>query len=249
MSKNKGFAFASDDELQAMFESSFPHVLTDDQQQSLNEIKRDMEQEVPMDRLLCGDVGFGKTEVALRAAFKAISNKKQVAFLCPTTLLARQHYEVTKERFAKFGIRVAHLSRLVPERAQLEIIKLINEGRYDIVIRTHRLLSNQIRFKDLGLLIVDEEQRFGVEQKEAIKQYKSTVDVLTLSATPIPRTLQMALVGMRGLSQINTPPSDRMPIQTYVIPRRDGGCSRVNREGTTTGRSSFLSSQPCSIDL
>ncbi|MGE4341622.1 MAG: transcription-repair coupling factor [Bacilli bacterium] len=246
--KNKGFAFASDDELQAMFESSFPHVLTDDQQQSLNEIKRDMEQEVPMDRLLCGDVGFGKTEVALRAAFKAISNKKQVAFLCPTTLLARQHYEVTKERFAKFGIRVAHLSRLVPERAQLEIIKLINEGRYDIVIGTHRLLSNQIRFKDLGLLIVDEEQRFGVEQKEAIKQYKSTVDVLTLSATPIPRTLQMALVGMRGLSQINTPPSDRMPIQTYVIPRRDGVVRElIERELQREGQVFYLHNRVQSI--
>jgi len=220
--KNKGFAFAPDDEIQALFESSFPYVLTADQRQSLNEIKKDMESEVPMDRLLCGDVGFGKTEVALRAAFKAISSKKQVALLCPTTLLARQHYEVAKERFTKFGIRVAHLSRLVPEREQLEIIKRINEGHYDIVIGTHRLLSKQIQFKELGLLIVDEEQRFGVEQKEIIKQYKTVVDVLTLSATPIPRTLQMALVGMRGLSQINTPPSDRMPIQTYVIPRGDG---------------------------
>lgn len=219
--KNKGFAFSPDDEFQQMFESSFAHDLTDDQQQSLNEIKRDMESEIPMDRLLCGDVGFGKTEVALRAAFKAISNHKQVAFLCPTTLLARQHYEVAKERFAKFGIRVAHLSRLVPERIQNDVIKQLQQGQVDIVIGTHRLLSPQIRYKDLGLLIVDEEQRFGVEQKETIKQFKATVDVLTLSATPIPRTLQMALVGMRGLSQINTPPSDRMPIQTYVIPRRD----------------------------
>ncbi len=220
--KNKGYAFAPDEELQQMFEASFPYVLTQDQQQSLDEIKQDMESEVPMDRLLCGDVGFGKTEIALRSAFKAISNRKQVAFLCPTTLLARQHYEVAKERYAKFGIRIAHISRLVPEREQLQIIKLINEGKYDLVIGTHRLLSKSIHFRDLGLLIVDEEQRFGVEQKEAIKQYKATIDVLTLSATPIPRTLQMALVGMRGLSQINTPPSDRMPIQTYVIPRRDG---------------------------
>lgn len=246
--KNKGFAFAPDDELQVLFESGFPHVLTDDQLQSLNEIKQDMESEIPMDRLLCGDVGFGKTEVALRAAFKAISNKKQVAFLCPTTLLARQHYEVAKERFAKFGIRVAHISRLVPEKAQLEIIKLVNEGRYDIVIGTHRLLSKQIRFNDLGLLIVDEEQRFGVEQKEAIKQFKSTVDVLTLSATPIPRTLQMALVGMRGLSQINTPPSDRMPIQTYVIPRRDGVVRElIERELQREGQVFYLHNRVDSI--
>lgn len=246
--KNKGFAFAPDDELQQMFENSFPYVLTDDQQQSLDEIKRDMESDVPMDRLLCGDVGFGKTEVALRAAFKAISSKKQVAFLCPTTLLARQHYEVTKERFGKFGIRVAHLSRLVPERAQIEIIKRINEGHYDIVIGTHRLLSKQIHFKDLGLLIVDEEQRFGVEQKEAIKQFKATVDVLTLSATPIPRTLQMALVGMRGLSQINTPPSDRMPIQTYVIPRRDGVVRElIERELQREGQIFYLHNRVQSI--
>lgn len=246
--KNKGFAFAPDEELQVMFENEFPYVLTDDQKQSLDEIKRDMESDIPMDRLLCGDVGFGKTEVALRAAFKAISNKKQVAFLCPTTLLARQHYEVAKDRFAHFGIRVAHLSRLVPERAQLEIIKLINQGRYDIVIGTHRLLSKQIKYQDLGLLIIDEEQRFGVEQKEQIKQLKSTVDVLTLSATPIPRTLQMALVGMRGLSQINTPPSDRMPIQTYVIPRRDGVIRElIERELQRDGQIFYLHNRVSSI--
>lgn len=246
--KNKGFAFSEDDELQQMFENSFSYVLTSDQQQSLVEIKRDMESEVPMDRLLCGDVGFGKTEVALRAAFKAISNKKQVAFLCPTTLLARQHYEVAKERFAKFGIRVGHLSRLVPEKAQNEIIKLVNEGRYDIVIGTHRILSKQLKFKDLGLLIVDEEQRFGVEQKETIKQFKATIDVLTLSATPIPRTLQMALVGMRGLSQINTPPSDRMPIQTYVIPRRDAVVRElIERELQREGQVFYLHNRVQSI--
>ncbi|HKM02458.1 MAG TPA: transcription-repair coupling factor [Bacilli bacterium] len=246
--KNKGFSFEPDDELQAMFESSFPYVLTDDQRQSLDEIKKDMESEVPMDRLLCGDVGFGKTEVALRAAFKAISNKKQVAFLCPTTLLARQHFELAKDRFAKFGIRVAHLSRLVPEKVQQETIKLINEGRYDIVIGTHRLLSKQISFKDLGLLIVDEEQRFGVEQKEVIKQFKASIDVLTLSATPIPRTLQMALVGMRALSQINTAPSDRMPIQTYVIPRRDGVVKElVERELQREGQVFYLHNRVKSI--
>lgn len=246
--KNKGFAFAPDDEIQQMFESSFAYELTDDQQQSLNEIKRDMESDIPMDRLLCGDVGFGKTEVALRAAFKAINNHKQVAFLCPTTLLARQHYELAKERFAKFGIKVAHLSRLVPEKTQNEIIKRLQMGDIDIVIGTHRLLSPSIHYKDLGLLIVDEEQRFGVEQKEAIKQYKNTVDVLTLSATPIPRTLQMALVGMRGLSQINTPPSDRMPIQTYVIPRRDAVVRElIERELQREGQVFYLHNRVQSI--
>lgn len=246
--KNKGFAFSPDDELQQMFEGSFAYVLTDDQKQSLDEIKRDMESEVPMDRLLCGDVGFGKTEVALRAAFKAISDKKQVAFLCPTTLLARQHYEVARERFARFGIRVAHMSRLVPEKQQEEIIKRLKDGHYDMVIGTHRLLAPSIQYKDLGLLIVDEEQRFGVEQKETIKQFKTTVDVLTLSATPIPRTLQMALVGMRGLSQINTPPSDRMPIQTYVIPRRDHVIRElIERELQREGQVFFLHNRIQSI--
>jgi transcription-repair coupling factor (superfamily II helicase) len=212
-----GFAFGPDDELQAMFEKQFPHVLTPDQASSLAEIKQDMERPTPMDRLLCGDVGFGKTEVAFRAAFKAISNHKQVALLAPTTLLARQHYERALERFAGFGIEVAIFSRLIPEKKQKEYIKGIAQGRIQLIIGTHRLLSKDIQYKDLGLLIVDEEQRFGVEQKEKIKEIKAFVDVLTLSATPIPRTLQISLLGIRQLSQINTSPLNRVPIQTYVM--------------------------------
>ncbi len=213
----KGFAFGKDDELQREFESRFPFELTSDQLKSLNEIKHDMENPMPMDRLLCGDVGFGKTEVAFRAAFKAISNGKQVAFLCPTTLLARQHYEVAMERFASYGVNIAILSRLITEAQQRDYISGIKEGRIHLVIGTHRLLSNEVKFLDLGLLIIDEEQRFGVEQKEQIKELKANVDVLTLTATPIPRTLQISLLGIRQLSQLNTPPIHRMPIQTYVM--------------------------------
>ena len=179
-----------------------------------------MESTHPMDRLLCGDVGFGKTEVAFRAIFKAINSGKQVALLCPTTLLARQHFENALERFAGFDIKVAIFSRLVPERKQKEYIKGVQEGKIHLIIGTHRLLSNDIIYKDLGLLVVDEEQRFGVEQKEKIKELKNNIDVLTLSATPIPRTLQISLLGVRSLSQINTPPTERMPIQTYVTPFR-----------------------------
>jgi transcription-repair coupling factor (superfamily II helicase) len=213
----KGFAFPADDELQTQFENMFPYELTPDQQRSVNEIKADMEKPFPMDRLLCGDVGFGKTEVAFRAAFKAMNAHKQVAILCPTTLLARQHYERAIDRFATFGINIAIFSRLIPEAKQKEYMKQIKAGQIQLVIGTHRLLSKEIIFKDLGLLIVDEEQRFGVEQKENIKELKTNVDVLTLSATPIPRTLQISLLGIRQLSQINTSPLNRVPIQTYVM--------------------------------
>ena len=216
--KVTGFAFPQDDDLQRQFESEFPHQLTADQERSLNEIKEDMEKPEAMDRLLCGDVGFGKTEIAFRAAFKAINGGKQVAMLAPTTLLARQHYELALERFRSFGVHIAQMSRLIPAAEQKRYIEQIKEGKIDLVIGTHRLLSKEIVFKDLGLLIVDEEQRFGVEQKERIKEIKKNVDVLSLSATPIPRTLQMSLVGIRPLSQINTPPASRMPIQTYVTP-------------------------------
>ena len=219
-SKVKGYAFMKDDEFQKDFEDSCEFELTKDQERSLNEIKADMESEHPMDRLLCGDVGFGKTEVAFRAIFKAINSGKQVALLCPTTLLARQHFETASQRFADFDIKIAIFSRLVPEKKQKEYIKEVAEGKIHLVIGTHRLLSNDIVYKDLGLLVVDEEQRFGVEQKEKIKELKSNVDVLTLSATPIPRTLQISLLGVRSLSQINTPPMERMPIQTYVTPFR-----------------------------
>lgn len=216
----KGHAFPQDDEFQAQFESEFPYELTQDQKQSLIDIKKDMESEYVMDRLLCGDVGFGKTEVAFRAAFKAILDGKQVAILCPTTLLARQHYENAVERFSNFDVKVAIISRLVPEKKQKEYIKDIKDGKVHLVIGTHRLLSKDFEFNDLGLLIIDEEQRFGVEQKELIKEMKSNIDVLSLSATPIPRTLQMSLVGVRTVSQINTPPQNRSTIQTYVAPYR-----------------------------
>ena len=217
-SKVEGFAFEKDNEFQESFESNFAYELTPDQQGALEAVKEDMESPHPMDRLLCGDVGFGKTEVAFCAAFKAILSGKQVAILCPTTLLARQHFELALERFSDFGVNVVCLSRLIPEKQQDAYIEQINTGRADLVIGTHRLLSKNICFKDLGLLIVDEEQRFGVEQKERIKELKSNVDVLTLSATPIPRTLQISLLGVRPMSIINTPPKDRMPIQTYVTP-------------------------------
>ncbi len=217
-SKIKGFAFNKDDEFQEAFEKSCEFELTKDQVRSLNEIKEDMESSHPMDRLLCGDVGFGKTEVAFRAMFKAINSGKQVAMLCPTTLLARQHFELALKRFAGFDIKIAIFSRLIPEKKQKEYIEGIKAGHIHLIIGTHRLLSNDIVYNDLGLLVVDEEQRFGVEQKEKLKEMKSNIDVLTLSATPIPRTLQISLLGVRSLSQINTPPGERMPIQTYVTP-------------------------------
>ncbi len=217
-SKVKGFAFQEDDEFQKAFESAFPYDLTPDQDRAMREIKEDMQSEHPMDRLLCGDVGFGKTELAFRAAFKAISSGKQVAILCPTTLLARQHYELAVERFAPFDIKIGLLSRLVKENKQKEYIEGVNRGEIHLLIGTHRVLSKDVSFNDLGLLIIDEEQRFGVEQKEKIKEIKSNIDVLTLSATPIPRTLQISLLGVRSLSQISTAPKNRMPIQTYVTP-------------------------------
>ena len=214
----EGHAFKEDDELQEQFENEFPHPLTKDQEAALVDIKKDMESPYAMDRLLCGDVGFGKTEVAFRAIFKCINDGKQAAILCPTTLLSRQHYEVALERFRNYGIKVAHVSRLVTDKQQKEYIQGIKDGSIHLVIGTHRLLSKDFEFKDLGLLVVDEEQRFGVEQKELIKEMKNNVDVLSLSATPIPRTLQLSLIGVRPVSQINTAPSNRSTIQTYVAP-------------------------------
>ena len=216
--KIDGIAFPPDDEFQRRFEAEFPYTLTDDQVVCLREIKNDMESPYVMDRLLCGDVGFGKTEIAFRACFKAILAGKQAAILCPTTLLARQHYEVALERFRNYGIRIAILSRMVPESLQNQYLEEIKEGKIHLIIGTHRLLSKEVQFNDLGLLVIDEEQRFGVEQKEKIKELTTHIDVLSLSATPIPRTLQMSLVGIRSLSQINTAPAARMPIQTYVTP-------------------------------
>ena len=243
-----GYAFRKDDEFQEAFESQFPFELTLDQVTSLKEIKEDMEKPVPMDRLLCGDVGFGKTEIAFRAAFKAISSGKQVALLCPTTLLARQHYERAVERFSMFGIKIAVLSRLVPKTTQKAYIDKIKTGEIHLVIATHRLLSKEIIFNDLGLLIVDEEQRFGVEQKEKIKELKQNIDVLTLTATPIPRTLQMSLVGMRQYSQLNTAPINRMPIQTYVVPHKESMIQElIEREIARQGQVFYLHNQVSTI--
>jgi transcription-repair coupling factor (superfamily II helicase) len=235
--KIDGFAFQLDDDEQRRFEDAFPYNLTADQKTCLEEIKADMEKPLVMDRLLSGDVGFGKTELAFRACYKAILGGKQAAILCPTTLLARQHYEVAVERFKNFGTQIAIFSRLIPEDVQKREMKDVLSGKVDLVIGTHRLLSKEIRFRDLGLLVVDEEQRFGVEQKEKIKELKKNVDVLTLSATPIPRTLQMSLVGIRPLSQINTAPENRMPIQTYVTPYKQEVVSElIQRELARNGQ-------------
>lgn len=215
----KGYAFDLDSDLQKDFEGSFPYEETPDQLKSLEEIKHDMEREQPMDRLLCGDVGYGKTEVAIRAAFKAISEGKQVAMLVPTTILAQQHYQTVLERFQDYPIEVGLLSRFRTAKQQKETLEKLRAGRIDIIIGTHRLLSKDVVYKDLGLLIVDEEQRFGVKHKEKIKAIKTNVDVLTLTATPIPRTLHMSMVGIRDLSVIETPPENRFPVQTYVLER------------------------------
>lgn len=213
----KGFAFSKDDELQREFEDSFPYVETADQLRSIKEIKHDMEQPKPMDRLLVGDVGFGKTEVALRAAFKAVQDNKQVAFLVPTTILAQQHFETIQDRFKNFPVNYAVLSRFQTAAESKKITEELKSGKIDLVVGTHRLLSKDVQFKDLGLLIVDEEQRFGVKHKERLKELKANIDVLTLTATPIPRTLHMSMVGVRDLSVMETPPSNRYPIQTYVM--------------------------------
>jgi transcription-repair coupling factor (superfamily II helicase) len=211
-----GHAFPPDTEWQREFEDAFEFNETEDQLTAIADIKRDMESATPMDRLLCGDVGYGKTEVAMRAAFKAVSDNKQVAVLAPTTVLAFQHYETFKRRFAAFPISIEMLSRFRSAREQKEIVEKIEAGKVDIVIGTHRLLSKEIRFTDLGLVIVDEEQRFGVRHKERLKQLRKEVDVLTMSATPIPRTLHMSLIGLRDMSVIETPPKDRMAIETVV---------------------------------
>lgn len=212
-----GFAFPPDTPLQKEFEALFPYEPTPDQLRAIEEIKRDMEAPRPMDRLLCGDVGYGKTEVAIRAAFKAVMGGKQVAFLVPTTILAQQHYETLKERIGDFPVHVEVLSRFKTRTEQQEILKRLARGEIDIIVGTHRLLSKDVVFRDLGLLIVDEEQRFGVAHKERIKELKANIDVLTLTATPIPRTLHMSLLGVRDLSLIETPPENRYPVQTYVV--------------------------------
>ncbi|MGB9679036.1 MAG: transcription-repair coupling factor [Thermoanaerobacteraceae bacterium] len=213
----KGYAFSPDTPWQKEFEEQFPYEETEDQLRCIKEIKEDMEKERPMDRLLCGDVGYGKTEVALRAAFKAAADGKQVAFLCPTTILAQQHYTNFAERFKDFPIKVEMLSRFRSYKEQGQIIKALAEGNIDIIVGTHRLLQKDIKFKDLGLLIIDEEHRFGVKHKEKIKKLKENIDVLSLSATPIPRTLHMSLIGIRDMSVLENPPEERFPVETYVV--------------------------------
>jgi len=211
-----GHAFAPDTPWQHEVEEAFPFEETPDQQAAIDAVKADMEEPVPMDRLVCGDVGFGKTEVAVRAAFKAVQDGKQVAVLVPTTLLADQHGQTFRDRFANYPVRVETISRFLTAGEQKKVIAAIAAGDVDVVIGTHRLLSEDVRFKDLGLLVVDEEQRFGVTHKERIKEMRANVDVLTLSATPIPRTLELSITGIRDMSLVNTPPEDRQPILTYV---------------------------------
>ncbi len=215
--KIKGFAFSKDTPWQKQFEDSFPYAETEDQLRCIEETKQDMEAQKPMDRLLCGDVGYGKTEVAIRAAFKAVMDQKQVAYLVPTTVLANQQYESFKARMENFAVKVELLNRFRTKKEQDEVIKKLKLGEIDVVIGTHRLLSKDVEFKDLGLLIIDEEHRFGVKDKEKIKQYKASVDVLTMTATPIPRTLHMSIVGVRDMSVIYEPPQNRRPVQTYVL--------------------------------
>ena len=217
----QGHAFGEDTVWQKEFEDAFPYTETDDQLRSIEEIKEDMERPAAMDRLLCGDVGFGKTEVAARALFKCIADGKQAAVLVPTTILANQHYYTLKERFEQFPLKVEMLSRFRSDKQQDEIIDRLNRGQIDLIIGTHRLLSKDVKFKDLGLLVIDEEQRFGVAHKERIKQLKQNVDVLTLSATPIPRTLNMSLTGIKDMSVIEEPPEERYPVQTYVLEQDD----------------------------
>ena len=218
----KGFEFSPDNDWQAEFEERFEYEETADQLRSIDEIKSDMMRKIPMDRLLCGDVGFGKTEVALRAAMKCVLDSKQCAIMVPTTVLAWQHYQTALRRFAHFPVTIELLSRFRTQKEQKEIVKKLERGEIDIVIGTHRLVQNDIKFKDLGLLIIDEEQRFGVAHKEKLKEQYPSVDILTLSATPIPRTLNMAMSGIRDMSVIEEPPQDRYPVQTYVLEHQQG---------------------------
>ncbi len=245
----KGFVYPKDSSEQIQFEKDFGYNETADQLKAISELKEELEAGKLVDRLLCGDVGFGKTEVAMRGAFKVVEGGKQVAYLAPTTVLTRQHYVTFKERFEQYGIKVELLNRFVPEAHQKEIIAGIKSGFVDIVIGTHRLLSKEIKFKDLGLLIIDEEQRFGVEHKERFKELKTDVDVLSLSATPIPRTLQMSLVGVKDLSILETPPHNRLPIQTYMLESNDSVIREaINRELGRKGQVFYLLNRVGELD-
>lgn len=249
-SKIKGHAFSSDTPWQSEFENSFPYEETYSQIRSIDEIKNDMESDKPMDRLLCGDVGFGKTEVAIRAAFKAIMDGFQVAFLVPTTILANQHYETIKKRFEKFPVHVEVLSRFNPKAKNNLIVKELKAGKVDLIVGTHRLLSKDVGYKNLGLLIIDEEQRFGVKHKEKLKELKSSLDVLTLSATPIPRTLQMSLSGIRDLSTLDEAPEERMPVNSYVIEYDSGIIKQaIERELNRNGQVYFVYNRINDIEM
>ena len=245
----KGYAFPKDDYLQKQFDANFPYSETRDQLRSIAEIKEDMEKAKPMDRLLVGDVGYGKTEVALRAIFKAVTGGKQVAFLVPTTVLAQQHYDTMKKRFEGFPIEIALMSRFKTRKELKETEKGLADGTVDVVVGTHRILSKDVHFKDLGLLIVDEEQRFGVKHKEKLKQLKNNVDVLTLTATPIPRTLHMSMLGVRDLSVLETPPAGRYPIQTYVMEQNSGAIrDGILREMQRGGQVYYLHNRVMDIE-
>jgi len=236
-----GHAFSPDTDLSRKFENEFAFELTPDQKQAVSDIKKDMESAKPMDRLVCGDVGFGKTEVAVIASFKAVSDGMQTAVLCPTTILAEQHYHTFTQRYQGYPVTIKVLDRFVPEKEVTQTLKDLQEGKVDILIGTHRLLSKDVAFKNLGLLVVDEEQRFGVEHKERIKEIKNGIDVLTLSATPIPRTLQMSLVGIRQLSQLETPPMNRYSVQTYVVEKNKGlVIDAIQKELSRSGQVFYL---------
>lgn len=247
--KSQGFAFSTDTEWQRELEDAFPYQETPDQLTTIDEVKRDMEKPIPMDRLLAGDVGYGKTEVALRAAFKAIQDHKQVAMLVPTTLLVKQHFETFQARFSGFPVNIAALSRFQSATETKKVLEGLRTGSIDLVIGTHRLLSESIKYRDLGLLIIDEEQRFGVEHKEKIKDLRQNVDVLAMSATPIPRTLEMAVTGIREMSTLATPPEDRHPILTYVGAYNDATvAAAIRRELIRDGQVFFIHNRVATID-
>jgi transcription-repair coupling factor (superfamily II helicase) len=246
---SQGYAFGADTPWQAELEDAFAYVETPDQLSTIDEVKRDMERQVPMDRLVCGDVGFGKTEIAVRAAFKAVQDGKQVALLVPTTLLVQQHFTTFSERYRAFPVTVAALSRFTPAAQVKETLAGLAQGSVDIVIGTHRLLTPSVKFKDLGLVIVDEEQRFGVEHKEHLKALRTNVDVLAMSATPIPRTLEMAVTGIREMSVIQTPPEERHPVLTFVGPYDEKQITAaIHRELLRDGQIFFIHNRVESID-
>ncbi len=247
--KMQGYAFSKDTPWQKEFEDSFEYELTPDQKTSLEEIKEDMEIDKPMDRLLCGDVGYGKTELALRAAFKAVMDSKQVAYLVPTTVLALQQYNTFAKRMKGFGIRVEFLSRFKTKKEQNEILKNLVDGKIDVIVGTHRILSKDVFFKDLGLLIIDEEHRFGVKDKEKIKTIKETVDVLSMTATPIPRTLHMSMIGIRGMSTLTEPPMERLPVHTYVLEYDENVIKEaIEKELLRDGQIIYLNNRVSKVD-